>query len=255
MRSYRITWLMAAGLAATACTRPVTPPESAGTEVEPGAAAAQESAVPGNAGATRTGMAASVRAVHTVRRGDTLYSIAWRYGLDVRDLVAWNGVSDPNLILVGQGLYVAPEVAAAPAARPPTGRTADGSTPLRGLDSPWQWPASGPLVSRFGAAEGLGGGIGIGGELGSPVRAAASGEVVYAGGGLAVYGNLVILRHDATFLSAYGHNSEILAAEGDRVAQGQPIATMGLGPGRRPQVHFEIRRNGTPVDPMVFLPD
>ena len=134
------------------------------------------------------------------------------------------------------------------------GRAAQSSPGPRRSDSRWRWPASGPLVSEYGVAGGVSDGIGIGGHLGSDVRAAASGEVVYAGRGLAVYGLLVILRHDEMFLSAYGHNGEVRVVEGERVAQGQVIAAMGLGPDRQPQVHFEIRHNGIPVNPMDYLP-
>ena len=90
--------------------------------------------------------------------------------------------------------------------------------------------------------------------MGADIRAAAPGEVVYAGRGLAAYGNLIILKHNDSFLSAYGHNDELLVGEGEAVAQGQVIARMGLGPERQPRLHFEIRRNGTPVDPTNYLP-
>ena len=119
----------------------------------------------------------------------------------------------------------------------------------------WQWPVRGPVVSPYGAAQGTGGGIGIGGALGTDIGASAPGQVVYAGGGLAAYGNLIIIKHNDTFLSAYGHNDELLVSEGDAVQQGQVIARMGMGPERQPQVHFEIRRNGTPVDPLERLPN
>ena len=120
---------------------------------------------------------------------------------------------------------------------------------------PWQWPVRGPVVSAYGASEGTGSGIGIGGTLGADIKATAQGQVVYAGGGLAAYGNLVILKHNDTYLSAYGHNDELVVSEGDEVTQGQVIAKMGLGPERQAQVHFEIRRNGTPADPLGLLPN
>jgi lipoprotein NlpD len=99
----------------------------------------------------------------------------------------------------------------------------------------------------------VGSGIGIGGREGQPVRAAAAGRVVYAGGGLIGYGQLVIIKHDETFLSAYGYNSELLVTQGQDVASGATIALMGQGPGRQPRLHFEIRRNGVPVDPLLFV--
>lgn len=117
----------------------------------------------------------------------------------------------------------------------------------------WLWPADGAVVARFGTDGAIGSGIGIGGREGQPVRAAAAGRVVYAGGGLIGYGQLVIIKHDETFLSAYGYNSELLVTQGQDVARGATIALMGLGPGRQPRLHFEIRRNGTPVDPLLFV--
>ena len=110
------------------------------------------------------------------------------------------------------------------------------------------------MVSPYGASAGTETGIGIGGEIGASIRAAAPGDVVYAGDGLAAYGNLIIIKHNDTYLSAYGHNDQMVVSEGDAVDQGQEIARMGLGPERKPQLHFEIRRNGTPVDPMGYLP-
>jgi lipoprotein NlpD len=108
-------------------------------------------------------------------------------------------------------------------------------------------------VTRFGATDGIASGIGIGGRDGQPVRAAAAGTVVYAGGGLIGYGQLVIIKHDEIFLSAYGYNSELLVTQGQAVARGATIAQMGQGPGRQPRLHFEVRRNGVPVDPLLFV--
>ena len=193
------------------------------------------------------------RPVHEVVLGDTLFSIAWRHGVDMRDMVAWNGLSDLDLIRVGQRLYLAGSANSA------TVRRDDRETLQTQLgnvmeDARWRWPVRGPVLSGFGAAEGIGGGIAIGGEPGTDILAAAPGQVLYAGGGLAAYGQLVIVRHDGTFLSADGHNQELLVAMGDAVQQGQPIARMDLGPDRKAQVHFEIRRNGTPVNPLRYVP-
>ena len=110
------------------------------------------------------------------------------------------------------------------------------------------------MVSAYGSASGTGKGIAIGGVVGQDVRAAAPGRVVYAGDGLVGYGQLLIIKHNDTYLSAYGHNDRLVVAEGDTVERGQVIAAMGMGPGRLPQLHFEIRRNGTPVDPLGHLP-
>jgi len=217
--------------------------------------------------------------VHIVQPGETLFGIAWRYGLDYRDLARWNGLDNPDFIRVGQRLRLTPESSAA------AGRTAASggaqtaaSPPARSAQTPastrssasrpappplpaspppeWRWPTSGPIVSRFGSG-GDGApatGIAIGGREGQAIEAAASGRVVYAGSGLIGYGQLVIIRHNDTYLSAYGYNSRLLVEQGQSVTRGQKIAEMGLGPGRQPRLHFEIRRNGVPVDPLQFLP-
>ncbi len=195
--------------------------------------------------------------VHVVRRGETLYQIAWQHRLDQRDLARWNGIRDPDVLHVGQRLVLAPpRTAAAP-------RRSAGATPGRplpplpaALPQPmpsWLWPTEGAVVMSFGSATGIATGIAIGGREGQPVRAAAAGHVVYAGNGLIGYGQLVILKHNDTYLSAYGHNSRLLVSQGQDVAAGTTIALMGVGPERQPRLHFEIRRNGTPVDPLPFL--
>jgi lipoprotein NlpD len=145
-----------------------------------------------------------------------------------------------------------------PAARPsgsPNTRSSTAQRPAAPAAAPvrWFWPTDGSIVSRFGADGSVGSGLGIGGREGQPVRAAASGRVVYAGGGLIGYGQLVIIKHDETFLSAYGYNSELLVTQGQDVALGATIARMGNGPNRQPRLHFEIRRNGVPVDPLLFV--
>jgi len=215
--------------------------------------------------------------VHVVQPGETLYGIAWRYGLDHRDLARWNELDDPNFILVGQRLTLEPRsggrtttAAAGRAASSGAASTAGGarsdatgssragaSRPAPTPSSPppaWTWPTSGQIVSRFGAGDGVTTGIGIAGREGQSIEAAASGQVVYAGSGLIGYGQLVIIRHNDTYLSAYGYNSRLLVEQGQSVTRGQRIAEMGLGPGRQPRLHFEIRRNGVPVDPLQFLP-
>ena len=195
--------------------------------------------------------------MHVVRAGETLWSISWRYNVDVNDMVSWNALENPDLIVVGQRLFVAPASARFTTSQAPAS-PANAASPAPGgtqAAQAWRWPVRGPVVSAYGAAEATGKGIGIGGEIGDDVRAAAPGQVVYAGDGLAAYGNLIIIRHDETYLSAYGQNDRLLVGEGDSVSQGQVIARMGLGPERQPHVHFEIRRNGVPVDPLPLLSD
>ncbi len=207
--------------------------------------------------------------VHVVQRGDTLYKIAWQHRVDQRDLVRWNGLRDPDVLYVGQRLWLAPPRGAAstrrgdrpvasPGARPRAASAAAPVTPRAppaALPPPqWSWPADGPVVMTFGAPNGIATGIAIRGRVGQPVRAAAAGHVVYAGGGLIGYGQLVIIKHNDTYLSAYGHNSQVLVSQGEDVKTGATIALMGLGPEREARLHFEIRRDGAPVDPLPLLP-
>jgi lipoprotein NlpD len=141
-----------------------------------------------------------------------------------------------------------------PAATPQTRSSPPRQTPAAQASPPrWAWPTDGRVAAGFGSGDGIASGIAIAGREGQPVRAAAAGRVVYAGGGLMGYGQLVIINHDETFLSAYGYNSELLVTQGQDVARGATIALMGQGPGREPRLHFEIRRNGVPVDPLLFL--
>lgn len=180
---------------------------------------------------------------HTVKAGDTLKNIAARYGVSVADLARWNRISNPDLIHVGQRLRV------------PFGTLQPGlqgsEAAASGID--WRWPVDGPLLELF---EGDGGnkGIDIGGAVGTKIRAVSDGRVAYAGSGLKGYGELMIIKHNNNYLSAYAYNRTLYAKEGDTVQAGQEIAEMGTGPDRRPSLHFEIRYNGQPVDPLRYLP-
>jgi lipoprotein NlpD len=116
------------------------------------------------------------------------------------------------------------------------------------------WPARGTIVARFGERGILSTGIGISGSVGQDVLAAAPGQVVYVGSGLPQYGQVVIVKHNETWLTAYGHNQRLLVTQDQTVARGQKIGEMGLGPGRQPRLYFEIRRNGDPLDPLDLLP-
>ena len=119
---------------------------------------------------------------------------------------------------------------------------------------PWGWPAKGKVMVEFGDRPGSGTGILFDGSIGQPVKAAATGTVVYSGSGLIGYGKLIIIKHNDTFLSAYGHNRTMAVKEGDPVKVGQKIAEIGEGPGNKPLLHFEIRVNGKPVNPVRYLP-
>lgn len=188
---------------------------------------------------------------HVVRRGETLFAIANRYGRSVEELARWNRLGDGTLIYPGQVIRL----------QPPGGSRASAPSAPRTLPSipnepapAFAWPTDGRVGVEFGGKPGTGTGVLIDGRHGQAVRAAASGSVVYAGSGLIGYGQLIIIKHNDTYLSAYGYNASLLVHEGQAIGKGQQIATMGEGPERKPRLHFEIRRNGNPVNPRQFLP-
>ncbi|MCK5770866.1 peptidoglycan DD-metalloendopeptidase family protein [Algiphilus sp.] len=211
---------------------------------------------------------------YRVRRGDTLYSIALRHDVDYRSLARWNDIGPNYLIHVGDVLRLTPPggaaarpgsgtVASAPPTRAPSaGGGSGGAAPERELPSrsppvgpgpdQWRWPVAGDVARRFAPPDSKG--IDIAAPVGTPVRAAAAGRVVYSGSALKGYGELVIVKHDETYLTAYGYNRRRLAEEGDRVSAGDAIAEVGVGPAQKPVLHFEIRRAGKPVDPLRLLP-
>ncbi len=196
---------------------------------------------------------------HIVRRGETLFSISWRYGKNPTDVARWNRLGDGSLIYPGQVLRLTPtRGSTAPATtstRPTTKREPRPLPDIPAQPSPdWSWPTTGRINVNFGAKPGTGTGVLINGKIGQPIHAAASGRVVYAGGGLIGYGKLIILKHNDTYLSAYGYNASLLVKDGEQIKNGQQIATMGEGPERKPRLHFEIRRNGQPVNPRQHLP-
>ncbi len=244
---------------------------------------------------------------YTVKKGDTLYSIALDHGQDHKDIAAWNKLDNPNLIKIGQQLRVtSPEGAPVAVAKPVTSsgpvevkpvaassntdsfkrepkggkvayseealaRARQGDAAAKPAeakpveqkpaeqkpvaapdDVDWAWPTGGKLITPF--AEGSSKGIDVAGKAGEPVLAAGSGVVSYAGAGLRGYGNLVVLRHNGTYLSVYAHNSKVLVKEKQTVTKGQKIAEIGSSDTDSPRLHFEIRRQGKPVDPLKLLP-
>ncbi|WP_375741620.1 peptidoglycan DD-metalloendopeptidase family protein [Pseudomonas boanensis] len=225
---------------------------------------------------------------YRVQRGDTMYSIAFRFGWDWKALAARNGIPAPYVIRPGQIIRfdgqsgqvrptaiaktssVAPSVVSTSAASRPQTSVRQAATPVATAPSSasasppmqpvgrsaagWAWPASGALIGRFSSNGSLNKGIDIAGELGQPVLAASDGSVVYAGSGLRGYGELVIIKHSDTYVSAYGHNRRLLVREGQQVKVGQTIAEMGSTGTDRVKLHFEIRRQGKPVDPLQYLP-
>lgn len=227
----------------------------------------------------------------TVRPGDTLIRVGLETGQNWRDIARWNGIENPNVIEVGQVLRVVPPAAdpngvvvrpvapagrvdgrpldarpagaapapaaSAPAVTPPPAPSAPVPAPAAPArdseeDLGWAWPASGPVATPFDETRSKG--LAITGKAGDPVLAAADGRVVYAGSGLRGYGNLVIVKHNNTYLTAYAHNQALLVKEDQLVRRGQKIAEMGSTDAERVQLHFEIRRQGKPIDPAKLLP-
>ena len=285
--SGRKTWMAAtlvaaavlAGCSSTSVNR--APVEDRGTA---GAPRVDPATLPGAENAGKPGF-------YTVRQGDTIMRIATEVNQPWRDIARWNNLDNPNLIEVGQVLRVVPPagttVASAPALtegpRPAAGTPAPAPAPAKPAvpmatqttpgvtpapapapaspppppsagadDVDFIWPASGALIAGFDEAKNKG--LGIGGKAGDPVVAAADGKVVYAGAGLRGYGNLIILKHNNTFLTAYAHNQTLLVKEDQTVKKGQKIAEMGSTDADRVKLHFEIRRSGKPVDPARYLP-
>ena len=285
--SGRKTWMAAtlvaaavlAGCSSTSVNR--APVEDRGTA---GAPRVDPATLPGAENAGKPGF-------YTVRQGDTIMRIATEVNQPWRDIARWNNLDNPNLIEVGQVLRVVPPagttVASAPALtegpRPAAGTPAPAPAPAKPAvpmatqttpgvtpapapapaspppppsagadDVDFIWPASGALIAGFDEAKNKG--LGIAGKAGDAVLAAADGRVVYAGAGLRGYGNLIILKHNNTFLTAYAHNQTLLVKEDQTVKKGQKIAEMGSTDADRVKLHFEIRRQGKPVDPSRYLP-
>lgn len=201
---------------------------------------------------------------YRVERGDTLYKIARDNRTSVSNIVRWNQMTNPDAIEVGQVLRVAPPPGTTTASTPSTtgtgsaGRTRPApSAPVESAVKPATsialiWPAAGNVVRTFDGSKSKG--IDIANSPGTPVLAAAPGVVVYAGNGLRGYGNLIILKHNADYLTAYAHNRALLVKEGQSVTQGQSIAEMGNSDSDRVALHFELRYGGRSIDPSRYLP-
>jgi len=276
-----------------------TPPPKPGVKPAPPVSAKPDS------GVTATPLPPSAPAIgptHTVRQGDTLFSIAKVHGIDHRELAAWNNIEGSG-IKIGQQLRLTPPggVATAPA-KPSVGvevRPLEGATPStdpnmktgplaqrvpysdeayarmaklqpkpevkpevkpdarpeapRGDgEVDWAWPATGKVIGNFN--DGSSKGVTIAGKLGQPVHASAAGRVIFSGTGIRGLGKLVVIRHNANYLSVYAHNNTLLVKEGQNVGKGQKIAEMGNSDADQVKLHFEIRRQGKPVDPVKLLP-
>ena len=229
---------------------------------------------------------------YRVQQGDTLYSVAFRLGMDYRMLAEFNEIEPPFTILVGELLRTVPPVSppkppadsavSTPATKPATKPVTTVDTPRKPAPKPttaavtpavekkpvtvspaaskltnapvsrWLWPVTGTVSRRFAGDRNKG--LDLVGQRGDPVMATADGVVVYAGSGVTGYGALLIVKHNDTYLSAYGHNDALLVTEGAFVAAGETIAQMGSTSAESVKLHFEIRRNGVPIDPMTLLP-
>lgn len=207
---------------------------------------------------------------YRVRQGDTLYAIAWRFEQDYRDIARWNRLKPPYVLDKDERLRVktptgerkskkAQKVAHNPK-KASTKRTKSTSkvsykrTRVSSGPVHWRWPAKGKIIQGFNLKSGGNKGINIRGRRGQTVRAAAAGQVAYAGNGLKGYGNLLIIKHTRTYFSAYAYNRRLLVKEGSQVKAGQKIALMGSLGTQPAQLHFEIRRAGKPVNPLRHLP-
>jgi lipoprotein NlpD len=222
---------------------------------------------------------ATADAFYTVRRGDTLYSIALEHGADYREVAQWNSLDDPSKLSVGQVLRVtAPLQQAQPGVQIGSGPVAGrvearplGSAPehktahkpeqkpavreepkLEAQPLQFGWPVKGKVLAGF--AEPRRKGIDIDGKLGDPVAAAAAGRVTYVGNGIPGLGKLVVIRHDQGYITVYAHNKDILVKEQQSVTRGQKIAELGASDAERPKLHFQIRKGAAAVDPLLYLP-
>jgi lipoprotein NlpD len=234
---------------------------------------------------------ASKNGTHTVAKGETLFSIAWTYGLDYKSLAKSNGIDKNYTIYPGQVLRLdgaaSSSQPAKNSAKSVSGKVADSKKIPQGSSSnsvntsvnstsvgsnavtsaassssssnaegdvSWIWPAKGAVMQHYSESGAVNKGIDIAGNSGDPVVAAASGKVVYAGNGLLGYGQLIIIKHNDQMLSAYAHNRVLLVKEGDDVTSAQKIAEVGATGTDKVKLHFEIRHDGKPVDPEKYLP-
>ena len=284
MQKLRLLWIFCGVLGLVACAPSIKRPAPVEDRVG-GASSTRVAAAPVPSPAAA---GAGEQGTYVVQRGDTLAKIALDHGVSWRDLARWNQIDNPHVIEVGQVLRVtSPDAggsramasrplppqgarvaatplpaptpgpgspAVAPASAPQATAPASGSPAVTALDDApaFLWPAKGHLLGGFDEARNKG--LDIGGKAGDPVLAAADGRVVYAGSGLRGYGNLVIVKHNNTYLTAYAHNQSLMVKEDQDVKRGQQIAEMGNSDADQVKLHFEIRRQGKPVDPARLLP-
>ncbi|NOZ37576.1 MAG: peptidoglycan DD-metalloendopeptidase family protein [Gammaproteobacteria bacterium] len=211
------------------------------------------------------------QAIHVVRKGETLYSIAWQHSVDYRKVAAWNHIFRPYTIFPGQRIKLvanqekkyAPKTKTKVVSKHQTVTRSRHKYPIalqkknknKHTKIKWRWPTDGTIISRYSDKDPGKKGLDIKGRMGQPIYAAASGEVVYSGNGLRGYGNLIIIKHNDVYFSAYAHNRNLFVKEAEKVKLGQKIADMGNSEASRPMLHFEIRRNGKPSNPLRYLPN
>ncbi len=206
---------------------------------------------------------------HTVLKGDTLFSIAFRHGLDYKKIARWNNIRSPYTIYAGQRLKLSPSQATSKSyqSKNRTNTSSASTTKKKSISKKtvskpvskpikhnWDWPTKGVVIRTYSPKSGGNKGIDIGGKIGQPVLAASAGKVVYSGNGLASYGNLIIIKHSEQFISAYAHNKKLFVKEGGDVKRGEKIAELGKTGTSEAKLHFEIRYKGKPVDPIKYLP-
>ncbi|PID66382.1 MAG: peptidase M23 [Gammaproteobacteria bacterium] len=188
---------------------------------------------------------AKAPAVYTVKKGDTLFSIAWRFGLEPAVIRRKNGISDPNKIFVGQKLRLTSRQASSQ-------KTTRSNTPVKPIAN-WVWPLRGDIVKHFHRGQIGANGIRIAGTPNQTVNAAAGGVVAYQGNGLNGYGNVLIIKHKNGLLSAYGFLSKTYVKEGQKIKKRQRIGVVGYAANRQLMLHFEVRKNGKPVNPKLYI--
>lgn len=280
---YFILWLFISLLISSCSSNSVAPVSSRNSDqTKQTTGAKQTKSITSNPDITSTKSANKKSSRHIVVRGDTLYSISWNYNLDYKAVARWNAIKAPYVIYPGQSLrliahtrkQVTPKKAVVKKTVLPDKEDKDkkavvkksetvkkatkrgGSEKIEPVKTArkinWQWPTTGKLVKSSSPISKKG--LDIAGKKGQSIKASASGNVVYSGSGLLGYGRLIIIKHNETYLSAYAHNSVLMVKEGDSVASGQQIAKMGQDGNGQVLLHFEIRKNGNPVNPATYLP-
>ena len=194
---------------------------------------------------------------HFVRYGETIIFIAWRYGIDHQDLISWNNLTNEGLIYPGQILDIEQPQNYAQVNRKKENKNKPAAQAVKDIIQTnrdgWDLPTKGKIVTKYNSNSSTMSGIVVDGVIGQDIIASSSGEVVYAGNDLPGFGQLIIIKHSETFLSAYGYNQDVYVNEGQNVKKGQKIASMGLNSNQVPCLYFEIRRSGKPIDPLILL--